>query len=233
MQTQDNGSASARRDQMLDGVLVHLRRMLVDQGTLPSERLVAEQLNVKRHTLRKALQVMRDLGELEPARIGRRSSPEGNGIQSGRLVLSTNPLEVMEMRMMLEPALARLAALRASPAEIGRILQTARSPAGMIPSQADQLFHRAIAAGSRNSLAAEVHVLLHQVQHDSRLRFAESDSETTPERVMDRDAEHQCIAEAIASRDPVRAEKAMWDHLAVVQRKIMGRLGGGGAVDAA
>jgi GntR family transcriptional regulator, transcriptional repressor for pyruvate dehydrogenase complex len=233
MQIQDDGSASTRRDQMLDGVLVHLRRMLVDQGTLPSERLVAEQLNVKRHTLRRALQVMRDLGELEPARIGRRSSPEGsNSIQSGRLVLSTNPLEVMEMRMMLEPALARLAALRASPAEIGRILQTARSPAGMIPSQADQLFHRAIAAGSRNSLAAEVHVLLHQVQHDSRLRFAESDSETTRERVMDRDAEHLCIAEAIASRDPVRAEKAMWDHLAVVQRKIMSRLGGG-AVDAA
>lgn len=225
MQTQDPVSAATRRDQMLDGVLEQLRRILAEEGGLPPERIVAERLDVKRHTLRKALQVLRELGELEPARAGRRGAPETTAIQSGRLVLSTNPLEVMEMRMLLEPALARLAALRASPAEIARILQTARSPAGMSPSQADQLFHRAIAAGSRNSLAAEVHVLLHQVQHDSRLRFAASDSETTHERVMDRDCEHQAIADAIASRDPDRAEKAMWDHLAVVQRKIMSRLG--------
>jgi DNA-binding FadR family transcriptional regulator len=208
-------------------VVESLRRILEEEGALPAERVLAERLNVKRHQLRKALQMLRGIGELEPAKNGRRASSSDGSIQSGKLVLSTNPLEVMEMRMMLEPALARLAALRASPAEITRIFQHAKSPAGMSPSQADQLFHRAIAAGSRNSLASELHILLHQVQNDSRLRFADSDDETTVERIAQRDAEHQVIAEAIAARDPNRAEKAMWEHLAVVQRKIASRLGVG------
>jgi GntR family transcriptional regulator, transcriptional repressor for pyruvate dehydrogenase complex len=214
-------------DEEPSDVVGSLRRIMEEHGVMPPERELAERLNIKRHQLRKGLQTLRDLGELEPARAGRRTSTTEATAQSGRLVLSTNPLEVMEMRMMLEPALARLAALRASPAEIIRIVQAARSPAGMSPSQADQMFHRAIAAGSRNSLASELHLLLNQVQNDSRLRFAESDDETTAERIAERDAEHQQIAEAIIARDPDRAEKCMWDHLAVVQRKIAARLGVG------
>jgi DNA-binding FadR family transcriptional regulator len=95
----------------------------------------------------------------------------------------------------------------------------------MSPSQANQLFHRAIAAGSRNSLASELHFLLHQVESDSRLRFADSDDEKTAERITQRDSEHQAIAEAIAARDPNRAERAMREHLAVVQQKITGCFG--------
>lgn len=230
LQSEDDLPAGSAEE--LVDIVEQLRRVLDDEGVLPPERVLADRLNIKRHKLRKALQMLRGLGELEPARSGRRTSSADTSLQSGKLVLSTNPLEVMEMRMMLEPALARLAALRASPAEIARILQTAKSPAGMSPSQADQLFHRAIAAGSRNSLASELHVVLHQVQNDSRLRFASSDDETTAERVAQRDAEHQIIADAIAARDPDRAEKAMWDHLAVVQRKVASRLGIG-SVDAA
>ncbi len=222
----DEDTVSSGAEDAAD-VVETLRRIIDEEGALPAERVLAERLNVKRHQLRKSLQILRGLGELEPARSGRRASSPDTSIQSGKLVLSTNPLEVMEMRMMLEPTLARLAALRASPAEIARIVQHAKSPSGMSPSQADQLFHRAIAAGSRNSLASELHILLHQVQNDSRLRFANSDDETTVERVAQRDAEHQLIAEAIAARDPKRAEKAMWDHLAVVQRKIASRLGVG------
>lgn len=209
-----------------------LRRIIDDEGSLPPERLLADRLNVKRHQLRKALQILRQLGELEPARSGRRVSSDAT-IRSDKLVLSTNPMEVMEMRMMIEPVLARLAALRASPAEISRIVQQAKSHPGMSPSQADQLFHRAIAAGSRNSLAGELHILLYQVQSDSRLRFADSDDETTAERITQRDSEHQTIADAIAARDPNRAERAMWEHLAVVQRKIASRFGVGCLAQAA
>ncbi|WP_137132721.1 FCD domain-containing protein [Rhizobium sp. FY34] len=222
------GPQAIRSDGEHGDVVGSLRRIMEENGVMPPERELAERLNIKRHQLRKGLQTLRDLGELEPARAGRRTTANETTAQSGRLVLSTNPLEVMEMRMMLEPALARLAALRASPAEIIRIVQAAKSPAGMSPSQADQMFHRAIAAGSRNSLASELHLLLNQVQNDSRLRFAESDDETTAERIAQRDAEHQQIAEAIIARDPDRAEKSMWDHLSVVQRKIAARLGVGG-----
>ena len=71
------------------------------------------------------LKVLRDAGEIDPARAGRRALAD-RAPSSTRLVQSTNPLEVMEMRLMIEPALARLAALRASPDEIARILQTSQ-----------------------------------------------------------------------------------------------------------
>lgn len=207
-------------------LLAQLRVLLERDSQLPPERILSEQLSVSRHALRKALKVLRDLGELDPAKSGRRAST-GHPAASARLVQSTNPLEVMEMRLMLEPALARLAALRASPDEIARIVQAARSPVGTSPSQADQEFHRAVAAGSRNSLASELHILLHRVQNDSRLRYTDSDSDRrlTEDRVRMRDAEHQKIAEAIAARDPDRAEAAMYDHLERTQRKLTGRLG--------
>lgn len=203
-----------------------LRALLKTSDTLPPERVLAEDLQVSRHSLRKALKVLRDNGELTPAKSGRRAQTEGTPAtaSSTKLVQSTNPLEVMEMRLMIEPALARLAALRASPDEIARILETAKTPADVTPAQADQDFHRAVAAGSRNSLASELHILLHRVQNDARLRFTDSDSneDTTVERVKMRDQEHQSIAKAIASRDPMGAERAMFDHLERTQRKLMG-----------
>ncbi len=209
-----------------DSLLDHLRGLLKTSEELPPERILAETLKVSRHSLRKALKVLRENGELTPAKSGRRAHSETNPTSpsSTKLVQSTNPLEVMEMRLMIEPALARLAALRASPDEITHILQTAHSPADLSPAQADQDFHRAVAAGSRNSLASELHILLHRVQNDARLRFTDADSneKTTVERVKARDLEHQRIADAIASRDPTRAERAMFEHLERTQRKLMG-----------
>ncbi|QPM91170.1 FadR/GntR family transcriptional regulator [Pseudooceanicola algae] len=222
----DQPAGGAEQDDKLETVLANLRRLLSESPKIPPERRLSEQLDVSRHTLRKALKTLRDNGELEPAKSGRRAAPD-KSTPSARLVQSTNPLEVMEMRLMIEPSLARLAALRASPDEIARIVQTSTSPGGMSPSQADQEFHRAVAAGSRNSLASELHILLHRVQNDARLRFTDSDSDsnTTVERVRARDLEHQEIAAAIAERDPDSAEQAMYEHLERTQRKLTGRLG--------
>ncbi|WGD30266.1 FCD domain-containing protein [Ancylobacter sp. WKF20] len=205
-----------------------IRAIIARTGGVPPERVVAEELSVKRHTLRRALGVLRASGELEPARAGRRAS---TAIDSNRnLVNSTNPLEVMELRLMLEPSLARLAALRASPVEIDRILRAATTAPDADPIDADMVFHKSIAAGARNALASELYVLLHRVANDGRLRFTDSDATLVPERVRLRDAEHRQIAEAIAARDPEAAERGMWQHLATLQQKIMGRLAPGGAL---
>ncbi|WP_181703349.1 FadR/GntR family transcriptional regulator [Chthonobacter albigriseus] len=211
----------------LDDLVESLRSILARTGSMPPERTVAEELSVKRHTLRRALGLMRARGELEPARAGRRASTEAGEGRS--LINSTNPLEVMELRLMLEPSLARLAALRASPMEIERIRRAATTAQGADPNTADMTFHKAIAAGSRNSLASELYVILHRVANDGRLRFTDSDASLVPERVRQRDAEHCLIAEAIASRDPEAAERSMRQHLVAIQQKIMGRLAPGSA----
>lgn len=233
-----------KQHEKLEQLVLEIKKMMPAKGLLPAERVLAEKLNVKRHQLRTAMQLMRGRGELPAARQGRRitsARPPRRAVKASTLnpqsqdavsnftgsdlVRSTNPLEVMEMRMMLEPALARLAALRASPEEIAAIKAAASTPADMTASEADQRFHRAIAVGSRNSLVSELFVLLNQVASDSRLRFSQSDEETTQDRIDQRDVEHHQIADAIASRDCDAAERAMWQHLAVVQQKIMGRLG--------
>ncbi|NWA59964.1 FadR family transcriptional regulator [Pantoea sp. B9002] len=230
-----------KQHEKLEQLVAQIIKLKSAKGGLPAERVLAEKLNVKRHLLRLALQTLRDRGDIPPARPGRRittgkprtepvpavsaaADPVSTFIGSD-LVRSTNPLEVMEMRMMLEPALARLAALRASPEEIAAIKAAASTPPDITPSEADQRFHRAIATGSRNSLVSELFALLNQVASDSRLRFAESDEETTQDRIDQRDREHHQIADAIANRDSDGAERAMWQHLAVVQQKIISRLG--------
>lgn len=201
-----------------------VRAVLSDGAGIPSERALAERLSVKRHRLRQALEVLRAGGEIGKAKAGRRAAtpaPRGED-----LVRGTNPVEVVELRLMIEPALARLAALRASPAEISRIVQASTTPAGASYGGADLAFHKAVAAGARNGLAVEFYQLLRQVGTDARVRLA-GETSTCPNRLARRDGEHRVIAEAIASRDPDAAEQAMRAHLAAVQRMIIERLNPG------
>ena len=67
---------------------------------LGSERAMAEALNVKRHQLRRALQALRANGEIAPAEAKRKPLLGHNG---ENLVRATNPMEVIEMRIAIEP----------------------------------------------------------------------------------------------------------------------------------
>jgi DNA-binding FadR family transcriptional regulator len=217
------GEAAKRAgSEELSGLVESIRAIIAATGSLPPERVIAEELSGKRHKLRRALGELRARGELGPAQAGRRALAEA--AQECHLINSTNPLEVIEMRLLLEPAFARLAAMRASLVESDRIRRAATTPKGADPSAADMVFHRAIAVGARNSLASEVYVILNRVASDGRLRFTDSEADLIPERVRARDAEHQRIADSISARDPEAAERAMREHLTAMQRKIMGRL---------
>ena len=195
-------------------------RALAAQQKLGSERAMAEALNVKRHQLRRALQALRANGELAPAEAKRKPLVGHNG---ENLVRATNPMEVIEMRIAIEPFLARLAALRASPFEIAAIDQAATTAAGVDSGAADLKFHKLIAAGSGNKLAASLYDLLRRVARDARLRLNGSQP-ACPKRVQQRDAEHRAIAQAIVARDPEAAERAMRLHLGAVQRIITERI---------
>lgn len=215
---------SSTQDAKALGPLVDaVREIMAENGSIPSERMVAEQLQVKRHQLRRALETLRASGELEPARAGRRAIPEAR--LGGDLASDTNPIEIIELRMVIEPSLARLAALRASPIEIRRMVRAASTPPGGDPGQVDLAFHKAVAAGARNSLAAEFYALLRHIATDARLRLGEhEEARRCPKRIAERDAEHAEIAAAIAGRDPDLAERAMRNHLGAVQQQILNRL---------
>jgi GntR family transcriptional repressor for pyruvate dehydrogenase complex len=212
-----------RDEQAFNRLVDILRKRFAAEGSLPAERTMAKQLNVKRHQLRGALEVLRANGEIGPPT----SRRGGSGLRREEsLIRATNPIEVIEMRLAIEPSLARLAALRASPLEIARILRAATTSDDIDTGAADLIFHKTIAASTRNSLAAALYTLLRQIGTDVRVRLGNS-AGANLQRLVQRDAEHRAVAEAIAARDPDAAESAMRIHLAAVQRRIVDRLAPG------
>ncbi len=209
----------------VDDIIAAIRQIQKNGGVLPSERDLAEQLDVKRHQLRKALEAMRRAGDLKPART--RRAPTAWPRYGEELVRVTNPIEVLELRLLIEPGLARLASLRASSFETARILEAASTPEDAQSGEVDFAFHLAIAAAARNHLAAEIYRMLRQVGIDARVKVARTASPTCPKRIAHRDAEHMRIAEAISQRDPEAAETAMRAHLLSVQKQIVERSNAG------
>ncbi|MBJ3774905.1 FadR/GntR family transcriptional regulator [Acuticoccus mangrovi] len=198
-----------------------LSHMRAEKGDLPAERVLAAELGVKRYRVRQALALLRERGELGPAKIGR---PNGEFARTAEdMVAYSNPIEVVELRMLLEPGFARQAAFRASPREIATILSWAKTATPADAASTDVAFHRAIAAASRNRLGAELYGLLRQVSCDGRIAPG-NNAPKCPNRLRARDAEHREIAEAIADRNPEAAEAAMRRHLASVHEKIMARM---------
>jgi DNA-binding FadR family transcriptional regulator len=212
-------TAGREYSEEFERIVIAVRAMAAQQK-LGSERAIAEALNVKRHQLRRALQTLRNNGELAPAQAKRRSLIGHNGES---LVRSTNPVEVIEMRLAIEPFMARLAALRAVQFEMAAIEAAATTGAGVDSGAADSKFHKLIAASSGNKLAASLYDLLRRVARDSRVRLATSQP-LCPKRTQQRDAEHRAIAQAITGRDPDAAEHAMRLHLIAVQKLVIERL---------
>jgi DNA-binding FadR family transcriptional regulator len=135
----------------------------------------------------------------------------------------TNPLEVIEVRLAIEPVMARLAAFRASQAEINRLqllaeeTRAAADPAGY--EQADARFHRTIAEVARNALFLAVFDTLHASQRDVGWRRLGENAHCFKRQSVYADF-HQEIAAAVAARQGERAQELMQRHLSDVQRYI-------------
>ncbi len=208
----------------IDTLVAAILQLRQSTGQLPSERELAGQLNVKRHQLRKALEQLRKSGEIAPSR---RAAGLRKPVQNEDLVRVTNPLEVIELRLILEPSFARLASLRASSLDIAQISQWAMTRDGDKPDEVDLNFHLSVAAAARNHLAHELFVMLRRIGVDARMKVARVTTATCPTRIAQRDQEHRNIAEAISARDPEAAEAAMRAHLLLVQRRIIERSNAG------
>jgi DNA-binding FadR family transcriptional regulator len=203
-----------------------LGALLRDPSGAGSERGLAARLGVTRHRLRLVLARMRETGELDPP-----PRPKPLRRHEG-MIRGTNPVEVIELRMALEPALARLAAVRATPFDIARIERAATTPAGEDQGRVDLTFHTLVAASSGNALARDIYALLRRVGSDLRIVVSPPRA-PCPNRLRQRDAEHRAVAAAIAARDADAAEAAMRTHLAAVRQRILDRLAPGAVASGA
>ncbi|MDQ7247615.1 FadR/GntR family transcriptional regulator [Dongia sedimenti] len=222
-------------------------------GRMPPERSLASELGVGRRSLRRALEVLEREGRISrhqgrgtfinganglPGDVGKESGPAlvravGAAVRAGtdlranpafaNILDHTNPLEVIEVRLAIEPVMARLAAFRASQTEIDKLLaiagETRAAPDSAHYEEADVRFHRTIAEVARNALFLAVFDTLYASQRDPAWRRLGENAHCFKRQSVYADF-HQDISAAIAARQGEKAENLMQRHLSDVQRYI-------------
>lgn len=205
---------------------LRLLREALDRGDFPAgsrmppERALSQRLRVGRGTLRKAFDALEREGRIR-RRVGHGTfivDPDSGYDAALRLDRAPSPADVMETRILVEPAIAATAALRATPDEVRSLSRLAEaSPDGDWREweRRDNAFHTAVAAASRNPLLVGLLETLHQMRRSedwSRLRRFT----LTPDRQRSYVEQHRVLVDAIGRRDAAAARVAMQRHLETV-----------------
>ncbi|HSE74799.1 MAG TPA: FCD domain-containing protein [Dongiaceae bacterium] len=194
---------------------------------LPPERTLASALGVTRAELRKALAVLESENQLW-RHVGKGTFIGSRPIETladvAAITRRTNPAEVMRTRLVLEPEVARMAALNATSAHIAEMracMQRTRAAQSWRQYEAwDNRLHRVIAESTQNSLLLALLDTLNAVRRAvvwGRLRVDKV--KPTPNHHSFDD--HEAIVAAIEDRDLERAASAMRAHLENVERNLL------------
>jgi DNA-binding GntR family transcriptional regulator len=197
---------------LVDEVVARIREDITSLKIEPGSRMsvdsLAREFGVSQTPVREALSRLEALGLVtKKYLIGYCCAPKLTREKFNKLY---------EMRLLLEPYVAGLAAQNMSDASLDDLEAIANS---MEPSRIganhasyqyfadqDSVFHAALALGSGNEMAADALARLRTHLHIFRLRFH---SEVTSEAF----AEHQLILQVLRARSGKAAEGAMRDHI--------------------
>jgi GntR family transcriptional repressor for pyruvate dehydrogenase complex len=200
-------------------------RVLILDGTLPpdrplpGERLLAARFGVSRGSIRDALRLLETIGLLE-TRHGQGTFPRE--LDVNRLVAPLASIlayradlrdELLDVRRMFEPAVARVAAARITDedlADLQRILDTQRRKlkAGGSAIIEDTAFHAVLARATRNRVVMRIMQTLNDLLVESRKRALRQKGR--PERSVEG---HEAVVAALRRRDPEGAAGAMHTHI--------------------
>ncbi|HEV2597825.1 FadR/GntR family transcriptional regulator [Sphingopyxis sp.] len=210
---------------------------------LPTERELEKRLGISRNLLRKGLNQLRAEGKIH-RHVGRGTFVTGlagaRGIdtmmeQLGALTTlsegdsllgilrAASPADLMEVRLIIEPAVAELAAHRASARQLAYLEECLeRMTAASEESEFDiwdGQFHETLVGAARNETLALLYTAIVQARNspvwaDIRRRSV------TPERRDLYHRHHRAIFEAVANRDAERARTELHNHL----RELRGHL---------
>ena len=198
---------------------------------LPTEVVLSQQLGISRPSLREGLRALAQKGLVEGrTRRGTKVNPRShwNVLDADVLRwLSVAPpdpaffMDLLDIRMIIEPAAARLAAARATPEQILAMEAAYRGMVAATPHDMetccahDLALHELIITATGNQMlirfAAAIRTALLAC-----VRIASNARESYEHSL----AEHQAVAIAIRRRDPALAEQAMRDLLAGTARDL-------------
>ena len=191
---------------------------------LPSERELAEQFAVSRTAVREAVKALRQKGLLEilPGRGTFITNGTSDTVRSSLDMLikmgsTKGSGHVVEVREILEPEIAALAATRiteeyiASMQEAVNIMDTALDNVDLFV-EADLDFHLALAEGTQNPIIPILVDSIIDLLRKQRKRIG-----LTTGGLQRGQVHHKKILDAIIRRDPQAARQAMQDHLRQVR----------------
>ena len=196
---------------------------------LPSERVLSMELGLSRTRLREALADLEREGQIW-RHVGRGtfigSHPVETASDVDYMSSRTSPGELMDARQLIEPGLARLAAIHATEADVlymrSCIEKTKAAEDWRLYETWDNKLHRAFAIAAHNTPLMSLFDTLNMVRRSvvwTRPRHIPLDRKPDHHSF----GEHDVILAAIEKRDPAEAEKAMHQHLETVADKLLDR----------
>ncbi|HZU43110.1 MAG TPA: FadR/GntR family transcriptional regulator [Terriglobales bacterium] len=233
MSTPTTEFAAISRKKVYAEVARQLERRILEElkpgDMLPPERELAQVFGVSRSSIRDAIRRLEAVGLVRPR--------QGAGTVVCEPSESlTNPLagvlhqkrrmitELLDVRKIVEPALAARAAVHASPeqlAQLESIVSRHRQKVqqGESGIEEDSEFHYTIALASDNSVVLKVVDVLMDLLRETRERSLQVEGRQAKSL-----AGHQRILTALKRRNPQAAESAMRRHLEEIEEIVLRKL---------
>ena len=226
--------APIRKTRLAEAIADRIRRLILDGAfpagrPLPSERELAQRFGVSRGSVRDALRVLETIGLLE-ARHGQGTFP--HELTVDRLVAPLASVltyrrdlqdELLDVRRMFEPAVARVAAARVSDddlVDLQRILDAQRRKlrTGQSALAEDTAFHAVIARATRNRVLMRIMETINELLVESRKHALQQTGR--PERSVQG---HEAVVAALRRHDAEAAALAMQTHINQIAAILKGR----------
>ena len=223
-----------RKTRVAEEVADRIRVLILD-GTfpagqpLPGERQLAGRFGVSRGSIRDALRVLETIGLLV-TRHGQGTFPQELDVD--RLVAPLASIlsyrhdledELLDVRRMFEPAVARVAAARVTEEDLAalqRILDAQRRKLKTRQSAIveDTAFHEVLARATRNRVVVSIMATLNDLLVESRKLALKQ--EGRPGRSMHG---HEAVVAALRERNAEAAASAMREHIDQIARLVDGK----------
>jgi len=141
---------------------------------------------------------------------------------------NASPVDLIEVRLIIEPQAAVLAATRASAEDLAAI-EAALRHSVLAKGTAefehwDAALHLAIFKATKNSLLVDYCDAITSIRNQARWHRLKQRT-VTPESRHSYDRHHSAIVTALRERDAERARQAMVEHLTMVRDHLLGAVG--------
>lgn len=221
---------------IIDELKQYIRASHMKPGDrLPSEHELAKSLGVSRASLRQGLSVLAYMGLIESRQgdgmylADTRSLDSIDQLSIVRISDRDDLLQLLEVRQLLERAIADMVIERASDEDLGALesmlmeREKHAKEKGQVLLQEDLDFHMQLAMCSGNRILAWVYRQVLSRWEKERRRFIKSVSSKEPAFEC-----HWQITEALRSRDRSAAAQAVEEHLQGLRHILIGEIVGDG-----